>query len=640
MRLVLATRNAHKLRELGADAPHELEPLPDGVELPPETGATFAENALDQGARRGRGHRAARDRRRLRDRGRRARRRARRVVGALRRRGRHRRGEPRQAAARGARRRRPPRGVRLRARVRRARRPRAPCSRAAARARSPPSPAATAASATTRRSCPDDSRTTAGRWPSSPEEKDAISHRGRAARRAAARRTGREARRGGPARPRWRGRAQRWPAPPRPRAVGPTRSAAQGRARRGCRSSRTRSLIVLKLAAASITGSIAIITEAVHSSIDLIASVVAFFSVRKADEPADEDHPYGHAEGREPGRRDRGDADPGRRRGDHLRVGPPARRGPEVESLGVGIAVIALLGGRQPRRCRPTSTEARPDRLAGARGRRRPPAHRRASPRRACSSGLVLVEATGIEAFDPATALRRGRRRSSSRACGSSPLVAGARGRGAAAGGARRVRRAIEDHGAPEVVGFHKLRARRAGSRRYIDLHVQFARARPRARPRDQPRAPGAIRERIRGADVLIHLRSPASAPTGPNPARPSEQVDRGRRAHREQAPRSSRSSRSRAAAGRRSGRCRRSPATRFGRGARRYSDRDARRAHSASGPRRVSARAVDDARRRPARRRRRRGALLDPRGRPGATADWPVRGSRPWTARRSRRRS
>ncbi len=47
MKLVLATRNAHKLRELAALlAPHELDPLPDDVELPPETGATFADNAL------------------------------------------------------------------------------------------------------------------------------------------------------------------------------------------------------------------------------------------------------------------------------------------------------------------------------------------------------------------------------------------------------------------------------------------------------------------------------------------------------------------------------------------------------------------------------------------------------------------
>lgn len=47
MRLVLASRNAHKLRELGLLlAPNELVALPDDVELAPEDGATFAENAL------------------------------------------------------------------------------------------------------------------------------------------------------------------------------------------------------------------------------------------------------------------------------------------------------------------------------------------------------------------------------------------------------------------------------------------------------------------------------------------------------------------------------------------------------------------------------------------------------------------
>ena len=39
----------------------------------------------------------------------------------------------------------------------------------------------------------------------------------------------------------------------------------------------------------------AILTEAMHSSIDLIASFVAYFSVREADKPADAEHPYGHA---------------------------------------------------------------------------------------------------------------------------------------------------------------------------------------------------------------------------------------------------------------------------------------------------------------------------------------------------------
>ena len=47
MELVLSTRNAHKLREFEPlMAPHTIVPLPDDVELPPETGQTFADNAL------------------------------------------------------------------------------------------------------------------------------------------------------------------------------------------------------------------------------------------------------------------------------------------------------------------------------------------------------------------------------------------------------------------------------------------------------------------------------------------------------------------------------------------------------------------------------------------------------------------
>jgi XTP/dITP diphosphohydrolase len=45
--LVLATRNAHKVRELAALlGGHDVVPLPDDIELPPETGETFAANAL------------------------------------------------------------------------------------------------------------------------------------------------------------------------------------------------------------------------------------------------------------------------------------------------------------------------------------------------------------------------------------------------------------------------------------------------------------------------------------------------------------------------------------------------------------------------------------------------------------------
>ena len=53
-------------------------------------------------------------------------------------------------------------------------------------------------------------------------------------------------------------------------------------------------LIFLKIVVGIISGSISIISEALHSLVDLAASFIAFFSVLKSSEPADDDHPFGH----------------------------------------------------------------------------------------------------------------------------------------------------------------------------------------------------------------------------------------------------------------------------------------------------------------------------------------------------------
>jgi cation diffusion facilitator family transporter len=53
-------------------------------------------------------------------------------------------------------------------------------------------------------------------------------------------------------------------------------------------------LIIMKLAVGIISGSVSIISEAIHSSMDLIAAMIAFFSVRVSDNPPDSRHPYGH----------------------------------------------------------------------------------------------------------------------------------------------------------------------------------------------------------------------------------------------------------------------------------------------------------------------------------------------------------
>jgi cation diffusion facilitator family transporter len=53
-------------------------------------------------------------------------------------------------------------------------------------------------------------------------------------------------------------------------------------------------LIVIKLFVGFLSGSVSIISEAIHSSMDLIAAIITFFSVRISDYPPDPGHPYGH----------------------------------------------------------------------------------------------------------------------------------------------------------------------------------------------------------------------------------------------------------------------------------------------------------------------------------------------------------
>jgi cation diffusion facilitator family transporter len=54
------------------------------------------------------------------------------------------------------------------------------------------------------------------------------------------------------------------------------------------------SLIVLKTTVGLISGSVSIISEAIHSTMDLLAAIIAYLTVRISDNPPDERHPYGH----------------------------------------------------------------------------------------------------------------------------------------------------------------------------------------------------------------------------------------------------------------------------------------------------------------------------------------------------------
>jgi len=53
-------------------------------------------------------------------------------------------------------------------------------------------------------------------------------------------------------------------------------------------------LILLKTVAGLLIGSVAILAEAAHSGMDLVAAFIAWISLRQANKPADRDHPFGH----------------------------------------------------------------------------------------------------------------------------------------------------------------------------------------------------------------------------------------------------------------------------------------------------------------------------------------------------------
>jgi cation diffusion facilitator family transporter len=292
---------------------------------------------------------------------------------------------------------------------------------------------------------------------------------------------------------------------PRPGAVGPVGIPSKSGAAALSIASNS-ALILLKAIAGTVTGSVALLTEALHSATDLIASIVAFFSVRAADAPADESHPYGHEKIEDMAAAIEGIL---------ILVGcgviafEAVRhlvQGSDVDRLGIGIAVLGIsivvnlfVSRTLRRRARRTGSPA----LAAD------AAH--LTTDMATSAGvlaaLVVALATGWDWVDPAIAL----------AVAAVIAVAGIRILTSSS-------RVLVDETLPDpelevirevvsgfadrgIVGFHELRGRQAGARRHVDLHVQFrAGTTLEDAHRTAHELQDAIRERLGDADVLIHL--------------------------------------------------------------------------------------------------------------------------------------
>jgi cation diffusion facilitator family transporter len=282
-------------------------------------------------------------------------------------------------------------------------------------------------------------------------------------------------------------------------------------------------LILVKVIAGTLTGSVAILTEGVHSSIDLVASVVAFLSVRKAGEPADESHRYGHEKVENLAAAIEGILI---LVGSAVIVFEAIRKlvgHSRVHTLGLGIAVVALsvavnlvvstVIARNARRTDSAALEAdaahlRTDALTSA----------------GVLAALVLVDLTGAQWLDPAVAL----------AVAVAIVFTGARlvsrssrvlvDEALPAKEVAAIRDAIEAHADRGVVGYHELRTRRAGSRRYVDVHIQFrAGTSLEDAHRTAHELQALIEARLGDADVLMHLEPE-------DRVRPGEEVRRGSR--------------------------------------------------------------------------------------------------------------
>ena len=267
-------------------------------------------------------------------------------------------------------------------------------------------------------------------------------------------------------------------------------------------------LLVVKLMTGLLTGSVSVLSEAAHSATDLVASVVAFVAVRRSVSPPDELHHYGHG---------RFENLAGVVEGVILLgVGGWVIFGAvnnilnsaRLQLLGLGIGVMALSAVvnlfvsrwllRVARETDSRALEAEGYNLRtdvwGALG---------------VASGLVAALVSGWTILDPLVALCIGALilwTALRLILGSTRVLLD---ESLPAGELEVIERVIEGEvkSDPSIRGFHKLRARKSGSQRHIDFHLQL---KADTTLGEAHKISDGLEERIRrnlpNSDVLIHL--------------------------------------------------------------------------------------------------------------------------------------
>ncbi|MCL6477657.1 MAG: cation diffusion facilitator family transporter [Peptococcaceae bacterium] len=266
-------------------------------------------------------------------------------------------------------------------------------------------------------------------------------------------------------------------------------------------------LTLLKLVVGIFMGSISVVSEALHSGIDLMASVVDYLSVRQSSKPADAEHPYGHGKFENVG---------GIIEAVLIMVAaliiiikavPRLINPTEVHSLGIGAGVMAvsvavniLVSRKLMKVARETDSPA----LEGDAW------HLRADVYTSLGifAGLGAIKLTGLMILDPVIAIgvslfilkagldliKKSFRVIVDEKLSDEELEV--------------IKRTLRDSAVKyKYLEYHELRTRKAGSQRFIDLHLVF--------PRDLPireiydtcsELERKIESRLLRADVVIKV--------------------------------------------------------------------------------------------------------------------------------------
>jgi len=266
----------------------------------------------------------------------------------------------------------------------------------------------------------------------------------------------------------------------------------------------TLGLLILKLTLGLISGSIAVLSDALDSGQDLLAAAAVLFSVRIAARPADLEHPYGH--GKAEGLSATVSAGVVGLGGGFI-IYQALRRiieGGETIDVNLGLAAMVTSGLLNVVVSAYMRMAARrTDSLALSAEAR----HLQTNVVQAAAviTGLLLVRFTGAQIFDPLVALAL---------AGYMWWMAFGLIRGAL-GEIMDVRLPEEDERQiyesilaryPEVRGFHHLRTRRSGRQRYVELHLLVDPARTIQEVHDlSDQIEADIKKRLPGAIVTIH---------------------------------------------------------------------------------------------------------------------------------------